>query len=133
MSVEIRLPRILDPVVDDPSPIPVEAGTVGEALDRLLERHPQLRVHLFDEAGRLRPHVLCFVDGRSDRLEDRTRPVGDGATLEFLQAVSGGSGGPTPVTGRQRRAPVGTGDTIHGIRSEWSRPRTPADAVRPPR
>lgn len=90
MSVEIRLPRILTPAVGDPGPITVRAGALGEVLDRLLAARPQLRVHLFDESFRLRPHVLCFVDGVSDRLEDRARPLADGTVVEFLQAVSGG-------------------------------------------
>lgn len=90
MSVEIRLPRVLDPVVGDHGPVRVASGNLAAVLDGLLAVRPQLRVHLFDESFRLRPHVLCFVDGVPDRLEDRSRPVGDGSVVEFLQAISGG-------------------------------------------
>jgi hypothetical protein len=90
VTVEIRLPRILDPVVGGTEPTRVASGDVATVLDGLLTVRPELRVHLFDEAFRLRPHVLCFVDGVSDRLEDRSRPVADGSTVEFLHAVSGG-------------------------------------------
>ena len=91
MIAEIRLPRLLEPVVGDRLRITVEASTIGGAVDELLREVPALRGHLFDESGRLRPHVLCFVDGASTRLDDRTHRLAEGTTIEFLQAVSGGA------------------------------------------
>lgn len=90
MTAEIRLPRLLEPIVGDRRRVTVEAATIGEALDGLLAELPALERHLFDESGRLRPHVLCFVDGSATRLDDPATPLGEGATVEFLQAVSGG-------------------------------------------
>jgi molybdopterin synthase sulfur carrier subunit len=90
MTAEIRLPRLLEPVVGDRRRIAVEASTVGGAVEALLRELPGLKGHLFDETGRLRPHVLCFVDGSATRLDDPTIPLRDGSSVEFLQAVSGG-------------------------------------------
>ena len=36
-----------------------------------------MRVHLFDEDRHLRPHVLCFIDGVSSRLDQPDQPVAD--------------------------------------------------------
>ena len=88
--VTVTLPRLLEPAVGPVRKIELEAGSVGEGLDLLLQRHPTLRVHLFDEKGGLRQHVLCFVGGQQTRLEDRGAPITEPTEVTFLQAVSGG-------------------------------------------
>lgn len=65
----------------------VEGHTVAETLGELLKAEPGLRGHLLDEGGALRPHVSVFVDGARAELES---PVGDGASIRILHAVSGG-------------------------------------------
>lgn len=90
MSVEVRLPALLEPAVGAVRRLRIEGGTTGEVVEGLLARFPTLAVHLFDERRRLRPHVLCFVDGSLTRLEDPDQPVS--AEMEFLASVSGGSG-----------------------------------------
>ncbi|MGQ0849041.1 MAG: MoaD/ThiS family protein [Actinomycetota bacterium] len=86
----ISLPRLLEPAVGPIRQIDVEASTVDEAIGSLLEAHPTLRVHLFDEQGQLRQHVLCFVGGSQTRLEDRHAVLSGPTEMTFLQAVSGG-------------------------------------------
>lgn len=83
----VRLSRLLTTVVGDQLEYEVEGDTVGDVIDKLLADLPALRVHLFDQTGDLRPHVLCFVDDEAVSLEDRSIPA---ARLEFLHAVSGG-------------------------------------------
>jgi len=69
----------------------VEAETVREALDRVFERNPKLRGYVLDDQGRLRKHVVVFVDGEMivDRvgLSDRIEPSSE---LFVMQALSGG-------------------------------------------
>lgn len=86
----VRLPRLLEPAIGAIRQVEVEAATLGEAIDSLLETHPTLRVHLFDESGQLRQHVVCFVNGHQTRLEDRSPALREGSEITFLQAVSGG-------------------------------------------
>jgi len=88
----VVFPKVLAPVVGDQNRIEVEAATIAEAIESVLEWKPGLAVHLFGEGGELRPHVLCFVDGRATRLEDRTVALEPDSELRFLQAVSGGQG-----------------------------------------
>jgi hypothetical protein len=72
-------------------PVDVEGATVREALDDAFRRNPQLRGYVLDDQGRLRKHVVVFVDGRQvdDRsgLSDR---VGPASELLVMQALSGG-------------------------------------------
>jgi sulfur-carrier protein len=85
--VEVRLSRVLAPIVGDRLTLTVEGNTVGDVIDALLIELPQLQVHLFDQTGALRPHVLCVVDDEVVRLDDRGLPA---TRVEFLHAVSGG-------------------------------------------
>ena len=89
--VTVTLPRLLEPAVGPTRRVELEAESVDEALNLLLERHPNLRVHLFDEQGDLRQHVLCFVGTSQTRLVDRNAPIAEPTEITFLQAVSGGA------------------------------------------
>lgn len=82
----VTIPRSLGLAVGDRRRVDVEAGTVREAVAGLEHALPGARGHLLDEAGALRQHVLCFVDGEATRDLDHavTRDV------RFLTAVSGG-------------------------------------------
>ncbi|VVE56037.1 MoaD/ThiS family protein [Pandoraea anhela] len=69
----------------------VDGVSVHEALTQCVSRIPELRGYLFNDQGRLRPHVAVFVDGRLIR--DRLA-LGDGLTsassVYVAQALSGG-------------------------------------------
>jgi len=72
-------------------PADVRASTVREALDGVFRENPKLRGYVLDDQGRLRKHVVVFVDGRAitDRngLSDRVEPASE---LFVMQALSGG-------------------------------------------
>jgi hypothetical protein len=67
------------------------AETLEEALNLLTDTHPLVRIHLYEESGRLRQHVRIFYNGDSiawlERLDVAIQP---GDRLDVLQAVSGG-------------------------------------------
>ena len=69
----------------------VAGGTVREALEQVFQENPRLRGYILDEQGRLRQHVVVFVDGEmiQDRaaLSDQVEP---GSELLVMQALSGG-------------------------------------------
>jgi hypothetical protein len=65
--------------------------TVGEALESVFLGQPQLRGYLLDDQGRVRQHVMIFVDDRM--LADRQRlsdPVEPDSEIHVMQALSGG-------------------------------------------
>ncbi|MBC8114697.1 MAG: MoaD/ThiS family protein [Candidatus Saccharimonas sp.] len=65
--------------------------TVKEALDDVFKVQTALRGYVVDEQGRLRQHVIVFVDGKP--LQDRVRlsdSLGEQSEVWVMQALSGG-------------------------------------------
>jgi len=90
-TVLVRLPGLLAHIMSGSRQVEVQADTVQGAVDQLLADYPALRVHLYDESGRLRPHVNLFHnDTNIRRLSSLDSPIRDGDTLTVMQAVSGG-------------------------------------------
>lgn len=91
MQLEVTVPSLLADCVGGRSRFSLEAATLAEALERLRATYPLLRLHLFDEQERLRPHVVIFYNDESiawlSSLEVSLRP---GDRLHVVQAVSGG-------------------------------------------
>ncbi len=89
--VTVELPALLTRLLDAPASMPVEADTLEEALRRAIESHPTLAVHLYDETGAFRKHVLCFHNDTNTRwLPEGEVALRDGDRVTILQAVSGG-------------------------------------------
>jgi len=66
-------------------------NTVGEVMELLLARHPQLATELFTEPGRLSERVSVFRNGRDVRyLEGLDTPVGPDDVLDIFPPVAGG-------------------------------------------
>lgn len=72
-------------------PVPTEGDTVGAVLAGALSGRDQLRSYIFDDQGRLRRHVMVFVDGEMviDRL-GLAEPVKPDSDVYVMQALSGG-------------------------------------------
>lgn len=91
MQVEVSIPTLLRDCTGGQTRFCVEATTLAGALQAMLKAYPLLRVHLFDEGERVRPHVLIFYNEENiawlDRLEIPLKP---GDRLTVAQAVSGG-------------------------------------------
>lgn len=87
----VRLPRALIDYWKGPPQVELEATTLGETLDRLDERVPGLALRIQDEQGRLRPHVVVFVNG--DMImgrEPAAVTLKPGDMVRVVAAVSGG-------------------------------------------
>lgn len=92
MTSRLLLPAALRRYAGEQAEVEINGGTLGAALDDLAERLPQLERRLRDEQGRLRPHVLMFVDGVSVRTgAPMDTQVRDGAEVFVAPAVSGGN------------------------------------------
>jgi len=96
MSVTVRIPRVLSQAVTSGVRHEAEGETLAAVLENLFSREPGLENHLLDEEGRIRPHVLIFVDATRADLET---PVGPASEIQVLQAVSGGQESPLPAFG----------------------------------
>ena len=63
----LRIPTPLRPYADGASEIPVETGSVADALDKLVSQYPALGTHLFTEDGELRAFVNLFINDEDIR------------------------------------------------------------------
>ncbi|MBT8486602.1 MAG: hypothetical protein HKO59_04165 [Phycisphaerales bacterium] len=89
--VDVELPSVLTGLLGVPRVVPVEASCLADALRELSELHPTIDVHLFDETGGFREHVLCFHNDTNTRWLDGTDvALADGDRITIMQAVSGG-------------------------------------------
>lgn len=90
-EVTVRLPAALCQLTGCERRVAVKGRTLEEALRDLVEQRPVLALHLFDDTGALRRHVLCFrndVQAR-DRAELQ-EPLTAGDAITIVNSVSGG-------------------------------------------
>jgi molybdopterin converting factor small subunit len=91
VQLEVTIPPLLRDCTGNRTRFAVGAETLKDGLRRLLDEYPLLRVHLYDEAERLRGHVLIFYNEENTAwLETLDVPLRPGDRLMILQAVSGG-------------------------------------------
>lgn len=91
VAVRISLPPVLVPVTAGERELVAEGRTVGEALRDLARRRPALALHLFDDAGALRRHIVCICDlGVVRAHEVDGRPVSAGQEIRICNALAGG-------------------------------------------
>ena len=74
-----------------PPPQEIAATTVQEALQQVFQAEPRLRGYVLDDQGRVRQHVMIFVDDRplSDR-DSLSDPLKEASVVYVMQALSGG-------------------------------------------
>jgi len=90
-TVSVRMPSLLTSLLGIPKTVQVSGDSLQQAIEDLCGRWPSLAVHLFDESGAFREHVLCFVNDTNTRDVGASEYfLGDGDVITILQAVSGG-------------------------------------------
>ncbi len=57
---KIFIPTPLRIYVDNRNAVEVEGGTIAEALQNLVQKHPKLEEHLYNEDGNLRQFVNVY-------------------------------------------------------------------------
>jgi MoaD family protein len=91
MPIKILIPTPLRPYAGKQSVIEVTAQTVGEALNDLVAKHPDLRKHLFSEDGKLRSFVNVYLNDEDIRyLGKDATPVKETDTITIVPSVAGG-------------------------------------------
>jgi molybdopterin synthase sulfur carrier subunit len=88
MIVKVR--GILLQYVDYQSEVEVDAPTVREGLDELVERYPGLRDVLTDRDGSIRRTHLVALNGETVRGDQMDQETGEEDRLDIVTAVSGG-------------------------------------------
>ena len=98
MSPIVRIPTPLRAYAGGEREVTVRTGTVGDAITEVIERHPQLRRHLYTEDGALRNFVNLFLNEDEVRYlgGDRTT-VAEGDTITIVPSIAGGAVGASAV------------------------------------
>jgi molybdopterin converting factor small subunit len=92
MAVTITIPTALRQYAGDNSSVSLEADTVGNLLRGLVEQHPALGKHLYNEQGKLRSFVNVYLGDEDIRyLDGEDTPLRDGDTVSIIPAIAGGA------------------------------------------
>jgi adenylyltransferase/sulfurtransferase len=92
MAVTVFIPTALRQFAGDRAEVELEARTVGDALDKVMGDHPELRKHLYSAEGALRNFVNVYVNDEDVRGAQRLEtPVKDGDTISIIPAIAGGA------------------------------------------
>ena len=104
----ILLPTPLRPFAGGSASVDVAAVTVAAALDELVARHPQLRKHLYDDAGKVRSFVNLYKNDEDVRyLEKEGTPLAEADSLSIVPSIAGGAGSPPSPRGGEGRGEGG--------------------------
>ena len=93
MANDVLIPTPLRAYAGKQDTVQVEGKTVGELLQNLAAKYPDLRGHLYNEDGRLRSFVNVYLNDDDIRyLEKEATAVKEGDTLSIVPSVAGGTG-----------------------------------------
>ncbi|MCL4473001.1 MAG: MoaD family protein [Actinobacteria bacterium] len=90
MSVKVRIPSQLRQLTSGEGMVEMDAGTIGEIIMELENRHPGMAERLLDE-GEVRRFINIYVNGDDIRFASGLdTEVADGAEVSIVPAVAGG-------------------------------------------
>jgi len=91
MSVNVKIPTPLRSLTGGRAEVPVDAMTVGEALEKLNSEFTGIGERIFDDKGEVRRFINVFVN--QDNIRDRKNlgtEVRSGDTISILPSIAGG-------------------------------------------
>ena len=89
---KIHIPTPLRQYVGKQAAVDVPGATVGEAMNSLVERHPELRKHLYTEEGKLRAFVNVYLNDEDIRyLQKEATALKDGDNISIVPSIAGGA------------------------------------------
>lgn len=87
----IRIPTPLRPYTTGQAEVTVTGATVSAALSDLIQQHPNLKQHLYTEAGELRAFVNVFLNDEDIRhLKGADTPLQEKDRLMIVPSIAGG-------------------------------------------
>ena len=92
MSVNILIPTALRNYARGSDSVTVDANTVGDALDALTQKYPDLKKHLYNDEGHLRHFVNIYVNDEDIRYSEKhATPLKDGDSVSIVPSIAGGA------------------------------------------
>jgi adenylyltransferase/sulfurtransferase len=87
----LKLPTPLRPYANGGSSFDLAGNTVEDVLQKLMNLHPELKKHLYNEEDQLRPYVNLFLgEDNVNQLKGLKTPVQDSDTLLIIPSIAGG-------------------------------------------
>jgi hypothetical protein len=69
----------------------IGGSTLHEVLNEYFRENERARGYVLDEQGKVRQHMIVFIDGEMAQDRDRlSDPVKDNSLIDVIQALSGG-------------------------------------------
>ncbi len=90
MSVKIVIPSYLQPFTKGTGVVEVNGITVGECLNHLVKRFPDIEKMLFSKDGKLHSYVGIYVNGEDAYPEELAKLVKEEDELHILYLIGGG-------------------------------------------
>ncbi len=88
---QIQIPSPLRPYAGKQATVEVAANNVGEALNRLVSNHPDLKRHLYTDDGKLRAFVNVYVNDEDMRyLQKEATALKETDMISIVPSIAGG-------------------------------------------
>lgn len=90
MSVKINVSPALAHLTDDNQQVEVNGSNVGQCLNQLVARYPDIKSWLFAKDGKLNRTTEVYVNSKSSYPDELAMPVKDGDELHIITIIIGG-------------------------------------------
>lgn len=90
MSIKVRLPPFFQQFTGGQKVVETKGDTVGECLQDLVLRFPEIKQRLYDKKGELAQFIEIYVNSESSYPEELAKTVKEGDELTIVVALSGG-------------------------------------------
>lgn len=88
---KIHIPTPLRQYTGKQAAVEVKGNNVGEVLSDLVNSHPDLRRHLYNDDGKLRAFVNVYLNDEDVRyLQKEATSVKDGDNISIVPSIAGG-------------------------------------------
>jgi len=91
LTVRVQIPPVLRNAAGGRRAVAAEGATLQDVLLDLARQYPSLALHLFDEQGAVRRHILCLHASDAIRPRDfAARALKHGDEVVITNALAGG-------------------------------------------
>ncbi len=91
MSVKIIIPAPLRQYAENRDSVKLSGQNIGELLNNLMQKFPNMKKHLFSEDGQIRNFVNVYVNDDDIRyLENNATQLKEGDVISIIPSVAGG-------------------------------------------
>jgi molybdopterin converting factor small subunit len=88
---KIHIPTPLRQYTGKQATVDVGAANIGEALNHLVAKHPELRRHLYTDDGKLRAFVNVYLNDEDIRyLQKEATALKDNDSISIVPSIAGG-------------------------------------------